>query len=147
MPWLFCYGSNNPRQLSERLERSGIELRPGRLEDYWRVFRGLSRRWGGGVASIERKAGYSVYGYLAKVSAEDLRRMDEYEGVASGNYARQSVNVESDGEILSAVAYVSRSREFNAPTRPYLEAVAKTISVFWHGQDGGPVKWSEIPIR
>ena len=145
--YLFSYGSNNPEQLSERLEYS-VRGAQGAYADGWqRVFRGYSRNWGGGVASLLRKSGSTTYGYVAPVTAEDLDILDRYEGVRSGNYKRQQITVTTaDGEEIRAVAYISRSREFNEPTKAYLRATAKTIGQFWSGS-GGPVKVSDIPIR
>ena len=145
--FLFSYGSNNPKQLSERLEYS-VRGAQGAYADGWqRVFRGYSRNWGGGVASLLRKSGSTTYGYVAPVTAEDLDILDRYEGVRSGNYKRQQITVTTaDGEEIRAVAYISRSREFNEPTKAYLRATAKTIGQFWSGS-GGPVKVSDIPIR
>ena len=145
--FLFSYGSNNPKQLSDRLEY-WVRGAQGAYADGWqRVFRGYSRNWGGGVASLLRKSGSTTYGYVAPVTAEDLDLLDRYEGVRSGNYKRQQITVTTaDGEEIRAVAYISRSREFNEPTKAYLRATAKTIGQFWSGS-GGPVKVSDIPIR
>jgi hypothetical protein len=73
--------------------------------------------------------------------------MDKYEGVAGGAYERMMVQVETPSGDVSAVAYVSTSRERAAPTRAYLEAVSKTIGAFWRGSGGGPVKWSDVTVR
>lgn len=147
MPWLFSYGSNHPGQLSERLGRTDWEMQSGRLDDHWRVFRGYSQRWRGGVASLEPRRGQSVYGYVAKVTAPDLAVMDRYEGVAGGSYQRKTLQVKTPSGRVSAVAYASTSRDHMPPSREYLEAVAKTIGAFWRGADGGPVKWSDITVR
>jgi len=147
MPWLFSYGSNHPDQLAERLGRDEFELRAARLSGYWRVFRGWSRRWDGGVASIEPKKDQFVFGFVAKVTASDLAAMDRYEGVAGGSYSRTNVKVETPGGPVTAVAYVASSREHNPPSREYLDAVAKTIGAFWRADDGGPVRWLHITVR
>lgn len=146
MPYLFCYGSNDPQQLGERLNRRSIEGVGAWVEGYGRVFRGYSQRWGGGVASIEKDPRRNVYGWVAKVSASELTTLDRFEGVASGNYKRVNIKVETlDGDTLSAIAYVSTSRDFNRPSQAYLNAVLKTISTFW-SDDGKPIKIGDIPI-
>jgi len=160
---LFSYGSNDLEQLSDRLGRRikkpeswrggvippGVAL-PAFLPEHGRVFRGMSRNWGGGVASIEWDPERVVFGYVTKVSIDDLDFLDRYEGVGSGNYERAyfSVLVESDnGELeKTAVAYVSTSNRFRKPTREYLKAVASTISKFWSGQDGARVTWKDIKV-
>lgn len=147
MTWLFCYGSNHPSQLAERLGRTDFKMMPGRLIDHWRTFRGFSVRWDGGVASVEPQKGYSVYGYLAQVTNADLALMDRFEGVASGKYKRVGKRVDGPNGKEQAVVYVSTSDTFNKPRREYLETVAMTINSFWSGAGGQPVKWNEIPIR
>ena len=159
MPWLFCYGSNSPRQLEERLGYRPEVLEPAYYPNHQRVFRGWSRNWGGGVASMIRKANHRVYGYVAWVEKDDLAILDRYEGVGSGNYRRRNIKVIAYGlppmggrwgqdvdDKTPAIAYVSTSSEFNEPTRKYLKAIAKTISEFWDDGDD-PVEWFDIPVR
>jgi len=146
---LFCYGSNNTDQLESRLGIPGGAR--GRVQgayapDYQRVFRGMSRNWGGGTASLKRKKGAVTYGLIAELALEDLDKLDRYEGVRSGVYKRQKIKViTQEGEELEAIAYVSLKKDFNPPTEEYLEAVAETIGMFWEGSNG-PVTADDIPI-
>ena len=155
---LFSYGSNNVEQLSERLQREVVveaddvpleewgspawrgAAIPAYLQGYGRVFRGWSRNWGGGVATIERDKDRTVFGYMTQVSERDLAVLDRYEGVRSGNYKRSFIKVVGkfldEEAIQPVVVYVSRSREFNEPTRAYLDAVAQTVGDFWRNPDG-----------
>lgn len=142
---LFSYGSNHPEQLARRLGRP-IQTYPALADGWARVFRGMSRTWGGGVASLERKAGAVTYGLVVPVDEEDLRILDRYEGVPR-SYRRKTVDVEAMGQPERAVAYIATSREFNPPTREYLEAVARTISTHWTGHDGSRVVPEDITIR
>jgi len=147
--FLFCYGSNNPQQLADRLGRRNVTSHAAYLEGYERVFRGFSRNWGGGTASLRRKDGAVTFGYVAKVSPRDLDALDRFEGVGLGIYKRSMLEVivpDLTARQHFAVGYVSRKREFNPPTWDYLEAVADTISAFWQGENG-PVTVDDIPIR
>lgn len=147
MTWLFSYGSNHPDQLQERLGHRVSSMRAAYKPNYRRIFRGWSRNWGGGVASLERSPGSTVYGYIAKVSDDDLAVLDRFEGVRSGNYARKRMQVvDGNGKKVNAVVYLSTSREFNRPTRAYLEAVALTIGRFWHDGDRA-VSWRDIRVN
>ena len=144
--WLFSFGSNNPTQLSDRLSHS-VDGRPAFLEGYRRVFRGWSRNWQGGTASLKKSPGDIVFGFVAKVTAADLATLDRFEGVRAGKYKRKKFTVwdAEDERERQAIAYVSLSRTFNAPTRAYLRAVADTIGSFWQG-DGGKVTWRDIRV-
>jgi gamma-glutamylcyclotransferase (GGCT)/AIG2-like uncharacterized protein YtfP len=144
---LFSYGSNHPAQMAERLERS-VETMGAFLPDYVRVFRGWSQRWGGGVASLKKEKGGVVFGLVVEVDWADLEKMDRFEGVASGNYKRTNVSVVlATGERAKAVAYVSTSAEFNAPSRGYLDAVAKTVDTHWRGDGNVRITWKDITVR
>lgn len=149
MPYLFSYGSNNTTQLGQRLGRTVYGI-PAVLRGYRRVFRGMSQKWGGGVASLERTSDASTFGYITDVTGDELDVLDVYEGVNSGKYRRVKVVVEalesSGYRKMPATCYISTSRMYNEPSRKYLEAVAKTISEFWTG-GLGPVTWKDIPLR
>jgi len=144
MMYLFSYGSNNTAQLSDRLSHPVVTL-PAYLPGWQRVFRGHSRTWGGGVASLAKKRGAVTYGLACQVSEADLARMDRYEGVPFA-YQRHRVKIVIGETPTSAIAYIAVSRTFEPPSRSYLESVARTISEHWSG-DHGRVTPEEIPIR
>jgi gamma-glutamylcyclotransferase (GGCT)/AIG2-like uncharacterized protein YtfP len=137
---LFSYGSNYPRQLSERLGRD-IDTWGAYADGFERVFRGYSTRWGGGVASLIPTPGARTFGHVTRVDAADLRVLDAREGVP-GAYLRMEIPVVIDQGPTEAWVYIARSPDFHAPSRRYLEAVAETISTHWE-----PVFWQEIPVR
>lgn len=133
MTYLFCYGSNNPTQLTERLGKS-FTTHAAVLARYGRVFRGMSRTWGGGVANVIPDANRSVFGFVVKVTERDLRVMDGYEGRA---YQRTILPlVMYTGEeptIVDAVVYTTIRDDgvTSPPTREYLKAIVKTINAHW----------------
>jgi len=142
---LFSYGSNDKRQLAKRLGRR-VEPEPGYVRGYRRVFRGFSRKWGGGVASLERHRESITYGALVPIDEEELAILDRYEGVATGNYQRHEATVERpDQEPVLAVVYIATSPEYNEPTRAYLEQIARTVGQMW--QSDPPVTWRSFPLR
>lgn len=152
MKLLFCFGSNGPAQLNERLGRK-VDYTSAYAPDWKRVFRGWSNNWGGGVASLDKGKGFTTYGIAAVVDNDDLDTMDIYEGVRSGNYKRSTLkgffySPEDDDYLESKmVFYKSLSREFNEPTKAYLRATVKTINAGWTSSTGDKVKISDIPIR
>lgn len=145
MPLLFSYGSNNPTQLGERLGRP-IGGTAARLEGYGRVFRAWSKRWNGGVASLEPDLSRTTYGYVEKVTEQELAILDGYEK----GYQRTPLQVQvakGDGWTpKTAIAYICLNQTYNKPSRQYLEAVVKTINAFWSG-DNGTVTVEDIPLR
>lgn len=143
---LFSYGSNNPRQLAERLGHP-VEGQAAYADGWMRVFRGFSERWQGSVASLVKARGKKTYGFVTEVSPHDLSVLDGYEG---SRYTRTEIVVtKMDGGKVKAIAYLRDPREpFRLPpSRRYLEAVVSTISAFWSGGDGRTVTVDDIPIR
>lgn len=108
------------------------------MNNWQRAFRGFSRKWNGGVATLIPKRGSRTYGYVTYVSESDLAILDRFEGVASGNYSRKKL-VTNEGP---AIAYLSNSKDFNKPTSAYLKAVTLTVGSFWDN-----VKLEDFPIR
>jgi gamma-glutamylcyclotransferase len=127
--WLFSYGSNNRHQLTTRIQRAGpIEHLPAYLPNHARIFAGYSKRWGGGVASVISAEGLRVYGAVAKVTEEELDRMDAYES----GYTREFKNVVIQGkpsQVASAVVYVKDDDTYQEPpSEAYLMAIHRTLS-------------------
>lgn len=143
---VFSFGSNHPAQLAERLGHT-VRTYPALLPDHWRVFRGWSERWNGGVASIVKQRGEAVYGLAFLASEHDLAILDRYEGVARGAYKRYSARGIVSGVPEKLVMYKALSVTRAEPSIDYLEAVAKTVGVHWVGKDGGPVTWRDINVR
>ena len=147
--WLFSYGSNHTAQLADRIGRQVTDGQRAVLKGYQRVFRGWSVRWDGGVASLEPKRGATTYGWAAKLTAAELAKLDVYEGVASGHYARSVVKIDLPDlgkKNVTAIAYVSRDPEHHAPSEAYLEACARTVGEWW-SEAGRPVTAKDFPVR
>ena len=158
---LFSFGSNTPEQVEERLDLRGKDrthflnnAAPAFLPKHGRVFRGMSRNWGGGTASVIKDADRTVYGYVSYLKESDLRILDRREGalMAPPKYKRviETVWVQdyrSDDFIpIKAYLYKSTSRQFNEPTRAYLKAIVKMLNQFWSGKGGKKVKMKDIGI-
>jgi len=145
--FLFSYGSNHPDQIAQRLGHPAI-TEGAFATGYERVFCGISQRWRGGVASLRSAKGASTFGLVTLVNKRDLALMDQYEGVASGNYERKKIQVHIVNRgVVTAYVYVSLSKNFTPPSREYLEAVAKTVGTHWRNDDGSKPTWRDITVR
>ena len=133
MALLFCYGSNNPEQLAERLGRKNLKLDMAFTKGYRRVYRGWSKRWKGGVATLLKKKDALCFGLVCEVDSRDIKVMDMYEGGHQNAYKRQKITVYvgEDFEPMEAIAYFAISKEKNSPSTAYLKAIYKTVSYFW----------------
>src|SRR5687767_6430727 len=78
---LFCYGSNlDPYQLRARCP-GAVPIGPARLPQHRLAFGGYSIGWRGAVANVLPDPGGFVEGYLNFLTREDVRSMDQREGV------------------------------------------------------------------
>ncbi len=117
----FAYGSDLDRkQLAERFP--GCRTRfTASLPNYRLVFVGWSRRWRGGVASIQPSRGDKVMGGIYELPDNDLPRLDGQEGYPDVN-DRVKVTVFRDtGDPVEAITYIYKKQpEENKPSAEYL---------------------------
>ena len=108
-------------------------IKKARLLDHQRVFRGVSKRWGGGTASVLYSKNSVVHGFVAFLSTKQLEILDRREGVfrSPPKYMRTKKEIEMRRECISSFLYVATSPVFFPPTEEYLQNVAETISIFW----------------
>ena len=149
MPFIFSYGSNGEEQMSSRLGRKARQT-PAYLENHKRVYRGQSRTWNSGVASLKKKVGSAVYGSLTKISGKELRILDRYEG-AEFAYTRKQVYVRSavstkPSKGIFAWVYISCSNQHNKPSLKYLKAMTSHLNQFWRHSSGRKLKPSDFDI-
>lgn len=148
---VFCYGSNNPDQLSERIGHRP-KMEGAYLEGYQRIFVGYSQKWQGGVGSLKKAPGKQVYGLVAYLSSEDIQKLDRFEGWhpdnVSGSTIKKYLKVTTQqGKKITVLVYLGTATDRNPPSQAYREAIAKTISAFWSGSDGSAVTWQDISFR
>lgn len=114
----FAYGSNmNPAQFHQRCPGSDL-LGPATLRSHcWYI---TDR----GVASVEADPDRQVHGILARLTEDDERRLDTFEGVSLGLYRREfaTVHVE-DGRPVTALIYISNDTGVGIPRSGYLEGI------------------------
>ncbi|WP_426747457.1 gamma-glutamylcyclotransferase [Myxococcus faecalis] len=76
----FAYGSNlDLAQMRTRCPGATVEAR-ATLPGHTLVFGGYSHSWGGAVASLQRVRGAHVEGLLYRLTPEDVRALDAFEG-------------------------------------------------------------------
>jgi gamma-glutamylcyclotransferase len=121
----FAYGSNmDPDQLAER-RINPLSRRHARLAGYALLFNKLAtKNPSEGKANITPCVGGIVEGIVYEVVEKELKRLDDKEGIQSGDYLRVKLSVElDDGSHVDAMAYVahpSKVRSGLKPTKVYL---------------------------
>ena len=130
MKYYLAYGSNlNKRQLKTRCP-DAVPVGRCVVNDYELVFRG--------VATIEPKPGASVQCGIWKISTDDERSLDRYEGYPR-LYVKQDFRVTVKGKTVRAMAYVMVDgiRRLSPPSTGYLLTIAEGYDDF--GLDDKPL--------
>ena len=132
---VFAYGSNmDPAQMRERCPESDLAWFIGEARGWRLYFPRESKKRKGGVGSIMRSVDDSVWGVVFTVTKRDVARLDSYEGLPSGVYNRDSLNVvNSDGRNFSPWTYFAvpdgQNREF-VPHSDYITLYIRGAEYF-----------------
>lgn len=121
----FAFGSNlDAAQMAARCPGARAVGR-ATLAGHTLVFAGASPTRGGAVATIVRVAGGTVTGAVYRVTADDLARLDRFEG-APTFYERRRVTVDVGGTARRATTYVLCRRHvvLGLPAEAYLRQIA-----------------------
>lgn len=116
MKYYLAYGSNlNKRQMKKRCP-DAVPVGSCVVSDYELLFRAY--------ATIEPKPGASVQCGIWKISAEDEKHLDVYEGYPS-LYVKQDFRVKVKGKTVTAMAYVMANgvRPLSPPSTGYLMTI------------------------
>jgi gamma-glutamylcyclotransferase len=124
MLYYFAYATNLSKQQMKERCPAARAVSSVTLHHYKLVFRGWSRKWRGGLATIQPFRGERVPGAIYEVSEEDMRRLDRYEDCPA-TYSRFRVGVSDDfGGLLEAETYIRAGRaDEAAPSREYLAVI------------------------
>ena len=127
----FAYGSNlDPDELIGTCP--GAErLCPATLPAYRRAFTRFSRKRGGGVADIVPDPDGTVHGAVYDIPGSDMEHLDAKEGVAVGAYQRITVDLQTPGGTVGAMAYkVVEPKGPFPPTAEYLMLILRGIEAW-----------------
>jgi gamma-glutamylcyclotransferase (GGCT)/AIG2-like uncharacterized protein YtfP len=121
--WYFAYASNmNRRQMAQRAG-AVAEEKVARLDNYELNFEKIARG-GTGTANIVPAEGKTVWGVLYRLTEQQLKALDRFEGVPE-HYRRSEVTVvDSDAKKVGAQVYLARKvRKGLKPDRLYLQKI------------------------
>lgn len=127
MALYFAYGSNlDPQGMRARCP-SAVVVGRAALADWRLTFRG--------VADVEPAEGERVEGLIWDCSAECIRRLDRYEGVAGGFYRKEILEVETQfgGGTCRALVYIMNPSDLDdvsLPSLGYLQTIARGYRAF-----------------
>jgi gamma-glutamylcyclotransferase len=115
------------QQMRERCPQSELSTFVAEARDWVLCFPRKSSKRKGGVGSIARKKGSSVWGVVFSVSGSDLSRLDGFEGVPN-SYRRKKVQVVDGKEAAHKVwTYIAIPQAKSAEFTPHPEYLALYI--------------------
>ncbi len=119
----FAYGSNMSRAQVRQRAGEPAEEKIARLENYELNFDKVARG-GSGTANLVAAEGQVVYGVLYRLSEQQLKALDRFEGVPE-HYRRSEMNVvDEQGNKIAAQVYLARKlRKGLKPDRSYLQRI------------------------
>ena len=122
----FAFGSNMERVWFKRLCPGAKFVSAAKLRDYDITFSQSSTMWGGGAADLKPTSGRVVEGVLWEIGEQDLKALDQYEGVPN-DYIRKTVMVElKDGKSCEAFVYiVVRPGGYRPPSKRYIRLLVQ----------------------
>lgn len=122
---VFAYGSNmDLAQMQERCPDSDLASFIAEARGWRLCFPRESTRRRGGVGSIVREEGLSVWGVVFSVSDRDLPILDRFEGVGVGAYRREKVDlIDPHGHSVDAWTYFANEEGSGnfLPHRDYID--------------------------
>ena len=123
--WYFAYASNMLRAQIKQRVGGAKEEKCARLDDYELNFDKVARA-GTGAANITIVPGKVVWGVLYRLSEQQMKVLDRFEGVPA-HYRRSEVNViDTEGNKIAAQVYLARKvRKGLKPDRLYLQRIVQ----------------------
>jgi len=134
MPWIFSYAEFGPGIVEKTLSKAPLVSLPASIENHRVVFKGKSRKWGGGVANIERKKGKLVYGSALLITADEVKLIDRYYQL----YERKPFTIYIDAtrdKFKGHVYLLKKDGDYTVPSNEYSKAVVKHLRFFWGGKN------------
>jgi gamma-glutamylcyclotransferase (GGCT)/AIG2-like uncharacterized protein YtfP len=126
--WYFAYGSNLDTDRKQGRTGAIRETHIAKLSGYRLAFNKRSDRYRA-CANLLANPTEEVHGVIYRCTPEALDEMDEHEGVASGHYRRETVQVQTiDGQTLHAITYVANSQYIipeRLPSDEYLDHILR----------------------
>lgn len=121
--WYFAYASNMSRPQVEQRAGPPAEEKIARLDNYELNFDKLARG-GTGTANIVPAEGQVVYGVLYRITEQQVKALDRFEGVPEHYRRSQITVVDEQGHKVSAQVYLARKvRKGLKPDRLYLQRI------------------------
>jgi len=134
MPWVFIYSDLGPAALGSVLPQAPFVSLPASLPKYKISFKGKSRKWGGAVATLERKSKAWVYGSIHLLPPAEIKKIDKY--YSYFEKIQVPIFIDATQDKVKAQTYIMKGDiPYGDPSDEYVKAMLKHLKFFW-GQEG-----------
>jgi gamma-glutamylcyclotransferase len=121
----FSYGTNmDPVGMRERAP-GAKPLGAARLGGWRLTFTADAPDTGYGVPHVEPDENDEVWGVLWDVTEDDMKSLDEYEGVGVSAYVRDMVAVSRGDEVVEAITYLAQAHSYQQPSKEFVEQIVR----------------------
>lgn len=142
MPWIFNYAELSVQEASKLLENAPLCVLPATLQNYKVSFKGASRKWGGAVASLDRKKDCLVYGSAFLVYPDEVRIFDR--AYANAEKVVVSIKLTTD-DVVKAIAYVQSATAVpGQPSPDYAKAMVRHLKFFWDSENSNKLQLEDF---
>jgi len=124
--YYFAYGSNMSfKQMKDRCPDSEFVC-VGYIENYKFVYDGYSKTRKGAVGNIIKDKKEKVWGAIFKISEEDEKKLDKYEGYPRAYSKKYLEAYDKQGNKYKVLVYLREPREIGLPSLEYEEIVVES---------------------
>jgi len=130
MPWVFIYSDLGPAALGAVLPQAPFVSLPASLPKYKISFKGKSRKWGGSLATLEKKSKAWVYGSIHLLPPEEIKKIDKY--YSYFEKIQIPIFIDATQDKVKAQTYIIKGdAPYGAPSDEYIKAMLKHLKFFW----------------
>jgi AIG2-like family len=144
MPWVFIYSDLGPQALTATLSGAPFVSLPASLPKYRIAFKGKSRKWGGAVATLEKKSKAWVYGSIHLLPPDDIKKLDKY--YSYFEKIEVPIFIDATQDKVKAQTYIIKDAPYGEPSDEYIKALLKHLKFFWGQQGAGKPKLETFGI-
>jgi hypothetical protein len=144
---IFIFNEISPGEIEHLLQSRRITFDSAYAPNRERIFRNDPAKSSIGIATIHPREKSIVFGYCFNAKLEEIDIIDRFMGFDKGIRAKETLTIGfADGDLGPALAYVSKYKNFAAPSIDALKKIAEWENRFWPREDD-LIGWREISVR
>ena len=144
MPWIFSYCDFGPDEIKGVLPCAPFCSLAATLDGHTISFKGKSRKWGGALATVDKKRGRKVYGSAHLIPVSEVSLIDKY--YKAYDKKLLPISISATGDTYKAYVYfLAKDAPFAKPSDDYTKVMLRHLRFFW-SQPGQKPSFNEFGI-